>query len=230
MIWSWCLSSVSLFLTVCLWEHFLAQHFLPVVWMCGNSTVWLKVKCVCRLNSACVFLYLCVCDREMEWDACLPGCRAGLVAACRDDGIGKQSLSLHPTAKPAGRATAISSPCLLLSPSSSLTYWLYFSHLSLQAFFLIFFLRPLPASCPLSRHFRATFHVHLVCFWINFAPVAFCFLPICWFHHSTEPTPLPLLCQKLCKDWILEWKSQDRKRQKNYICVWNTLRKTKKEK
>lgn len=57
----------------------------------------------------------------------------GWVAACRDDGIGKRSLSLWPTAKPAGDATAISSltPVLCLSDSLAL-----FSRSFL--FFLIF--------------------------------------------------------------------------------------------
>lgn len=68
--------------------------------------VWLQLECVCGLISVCVFA---------RWNGMhvYRVAERGRVAACRDDGIGKRSLSLRPTAKPAGGATAIYS----LSPS-----------------------------------------------------------------------------------------------------------------
>lgn len=88
--------------------------------------VWPQFKCmVAWTGRVCVCvrrLSVCVC--RAGWDACLQGCGAGWVAACRDGGIGKRSLSLRPTAKTAGDTTTISSrpPSLL---SISLTYWLF---------------------------------------------------------------------------------------------------------
>lgn len=55
------------------------------------------------------------------------------VAACRDDGIGKPSLSLRPTAKPAGDTAAISS----LSASLGLSRSLAGSLFSAQSLFFL---------------------------------------------------------------------------------------------
>ena len=76
--------------------------------------VWLQLECVCGLNSVCVFA---------RWNGMhvYRVAERGRVAACRDDGIGKRSLSLRPTAKPAGGATAIYSLSLSLSLSVTLS-------------------------------------------------------------------------------------------------------------
>lgn len=114
-----------------------------------------------------VWFELCVC--ETESDACLKGCRVGWVEACRDDGIGKLSLSLRPTAKPAEDTAAISSLSASLRLARSLTGPFFFSHSGVYPFHLfptplvIFALLLEPAllmfflSCFLSPLFSLTF-------------------------------------------------------------------------
>lgn len=114
-IWSWSLVSAFLcvFLRACPRMMLLACSVC--VWQ--QLHVWLQLEYVCCLNSACVCV--CVATRLCvfaRWNGMhvYRVAERGWVAACRDDGIGKRSLSLRPTAKPAGDAAAISS----LSPPS----------------------------------------------------------------------------------------------------------------
>ena len=121
--------------------------------------VWLQLECVCGLNSVCVFA---------RWNGMhvYRVAERGRVAACRDDGIGKRSLSLRPTAKPAGGATAIYSLslslslCRSLSPSLCLSRSLAGSVFSAQSLFFFFcFLTseciPFISFCPSRNLFSA---------------------------------------------------------------------------
>lgn len=136
--------------------------------------------CVCVCGGGCV----CVLVR---WNGMhvYRVAERGWVAACRDDGIGKRSLSLRPTAKPAGDAAAISSLSpslrlpLSLSTSARSHFLSHFRVCSFHLFLVIFSLSPLlaPRSPP-----PDVFSPRFLSVWFSFVfispPVAFCFLAV----------------------------------------------------
>lgn len=145
LIWSPCFVSALLcvFWRAC--PHMMLLACRVYVWQ--QLRVWLRLECVCGLNSACVAGKLCasVCVSVfIRWNGMhvYRVAERGWVAACRDDGIGKRSLSLRPTAKPAGDAAAISSLALVsLFLSRPLTAlfpapFLFLSHFRVHPFHL----------------------------------------------------------------------------------------------
>lgn len=126
----------------------------------------------------------------------------GWVAARRDDGIGKRSLSLHPTAKPAGDTAAISSLSPPLALSISLTHTVFcsisfFFFLTSEYIPFIFFYPSRNLSSALSTHcacspdvFLPRFLSVLFSLYSSSPLLLFCFLAVTWLlcFHTTNCT------------------------------------------
>lgn len=103
-------ASLCVIIRVFLHAMLLASSVCVLQQLCVRQSL----RCMCGLNSVCVCVRvrdgvgLCVIVRWNGMHVYRAAEQGWVAAACRDDGIGKRSLSLRPTAKSAGDMAAIS--------------------------------------------------------------------------------------------------------------------------